>query len=135
MHELGIAHSLVEAVIEAPPDPAKDRVVRLRLGVLAGVVRGALEFCYTVATEGTPIAGSTLEIQEIPVRIYCGTCAKEVDPEQPLLFRCAICGAASADIRKGKELELESVEVDNGESEGQDVHTGTRDPQGNPQQK
>jgi hydrogenase nickel incorporation protein HypA/HybF len=65
VHELSIAHSLVEMVQQQlPPGVTRVTAVDLRLGAMAGVVRGALEFCYGIATEGTPLQGSALRIEE-----------------------------------------------------------------------
>ena len=55
MHELSIAHSLVETAVEAAEKAGARRVTRvsLRLGALSGVVRNALEFGYEIAAQST----------------------------------------------------------------------------------
>lgn len=63
MHELGLVEDLVTLVEER----TAGRVVvavRLRVGVEAGVMADAMAFCWDVVTEGTPLAGSSLEIEE-----------------------------------------------------------------------
>ncbi len=116
MHELSIAHSLVSLVQEHVPESAvRVTAVHLRLGVLAGVVSGALEFCYGMATEGTVLQGSTLRIHELAVVIHCSVCEANRMLETELVLRCPVCGAATADIRQGRELELASIEYDDPE--------------------
>lgn len=113
MHELSIAYSLVEMASRAAEDAGVTRVeaVRLRLGALAGVVKEALLFSYDVATEGTILAGSRLEIEEVPVALYCPACDAISTLETIQLFCCPRCGTPSGDIRQGRELELISLEV------------------------
>jgi hydrogenase nickel incorporation protein HypA/HybF len=114
MHELSVAHGLVQTVSEALEGSAPCRVrrVRLRVGVLSGVVAEAIEFCYDVVTRGTALEGSVLEVRTLPLVIHCGVCQRDVELPNEFRFRCPTCGTASADIRQGKELEVESLEVE-----------------------
>jgi hydrogenase nickel incorporation protein HypA/HybF len=114
MHELSIAYSLVEIASEtaANAGATRVRVVYLRLGALSGVDRGALDFSYEIATEGTLLAGSTLVVEELPVRVYCRECAQELELASIQCFQCPQCGVPTGDIRQGRELAIESIEVD-----------------------
>jgi len=114
MHELSIAYSMVEAVSESALAAGATRVhvVNLRLGALSGVVRGALEFGYEVATADTMLADSKLVVKELPVRVYCEVCQAEVELANIQLFRCPVCDTACGDVRQGRELEIESIEID-----------------------
>jgi hydrogenase nickel incorporation protein HypA/HybF len=112
VHELSIAQSLVSLVQQQLPEGVtRVTAVDMRLGALAGVVRGALEFCYGIATEGTPLQGSTLRIVELPVVIHCPACDADQALEG-LAFRCPVCGTLSGDIRQGRELDLAAIEYD-----------------------
>ena len=114
MHELSIAYSLVEAANTAAQTAGATRVtaVRLRLGALAGVVKDALLFSYDIAAKGTLLEGSTLQIEDVPVMIFCETC-QALRPIAGLQrFRCAVCDTPSAKIQQGKELEIVALEID-----------------------
>ncbi len=91
-----------------------ERILRVRLlvGALSGVVEGALQFGYEIATDGTPLAGSKLEVVSLPVVIYCKHCEALREMEGVQSFRCPVCGTPSGDIRQGRELEIESVEIE-----------------------
>lgn len=119
MHELSIAASIVEAVSEtaAAYPGARVHSVRLRVGALAAVVEDSLQFCWSVTTEGTPLSGAKLVVRAMPVVIHCATCG--VDAELPSVqsFRCPRCGEPAADLRQGRELEIESIEIDEPEGE------------------
>lgn len=114
MHELSIAYSLVETASQSAIEAGATRVrtVHLRLGALSGVVRGALEFGYEIATTDTMLAESKLVVTELPVKVYCASCKAEVELANIQRFRCPDCDTPSGDIRQGRELEIESIEID-----------------------
>lgn len=114
MHELSIAYSLVDAATQSATEAGATRVVevRLRLGVLSGVTLGALEFSYEIATAGTMLEGSKLVVRELPARVYCSVCEKEVELPSVQRFRCPVCDTPSGDLRQGRELEIEAIEID-----------------------
>lgn len=113
MHELGIAHDLVEIACSAAAAAQANhvRVVHIRLGTLSGVVKDALMFSYDIATAGTVLEGSHLEIEEVPVTIYCSTCKKLIVLPGIQDFCCPHCGIPTTDIRQGRELEVVSLEA------------------------
>jgi hydrogenase nickel incorporation protein HypA/HybF len=114
MHELSIAYSVVEIATQSAIEAGATRVksVHVRLGALSGVVRGALEFSYEIACAGTMLEGSTLVVTELPARVYCSVCAMEVELESVQLFCCPRCDTPSGDLRQGRELDVEFIEVD-----------------------
>jgi hydrogenase nickel incorporation protein HypA/HybF len=114
MHELSIVSSIVESVTEslAAYPGAQVKQVRLRVGELAAVVEDSLQFCYGIATEGTPLEGSTLAVQVLPVIGRCAACNSDVEIKSLYSFRCPQCNAPVDDLRQGKELEIESMEIE-----------------------
>lgn len=114
MHELSLAMSLVDiAQEEGQRLGARVSAVHLRLGVLAGVVREALESSYEMASADTPLAGSKLIIEEVPVVMLCPRCG-----EQPLAdaaafwMGCPACGSPPAEVHGGRELEVVALEIE-----------------------
>jgi hydrogenase nickel incorporation protein HypA/HybF len=114
VHELSIAASIVESVTEAASAHPGARVkeVRLRVGALASVVEDSLQFCWGLATEGSPLAGATLVIDLLPVVVHCDACGTDSEIAGVQSFRCPNCGELSADLRQGRELEIESIELE-----------------------
>ena len=112
MHELSIALSLVDAAEEELRQHAGARVqtVYLKLGLLSGVVRDALEFSYEAACNGTPLEGSRLVIEEVPVMIDCPQCAGPREIVSLQQFQCAVCGSLGK-IVQGRELQLSALEI------------------------
>jgi hydrogenase nickel incorporation protein HypA/HybF len=114
MHELSVAQSLIELASDAAARDGSDRVSRLfvRLGVLSGVVKEALEFSFDLAAEDSPCAGATLEIEEVPITVLCAYCEERKTLSDGYQFCCPTCGRPTPKILTGRELELVSVEVD-----------------------
>lgn len=108
MHELSIAQAIVRTVVDST-DGALVESVAVTVGSLSGVVPSALEFCWQIATDATPLAGSRLEIEYVPLSIYCAPCACIVQPD--LGFVCPDCGGLSGDVRSGRELEIRSARL------------------------
>ena len=113
MHELSIAMGIVEAATdEAQKRGVRVTAVHLRLGQLSGVVKDALLFSYDVACEDTALAGSKLIVEDVPVVIFCPQCREERTLRSVQSFSCPECGAPSMDVRRGKELEVFALEVE-----------------------
>jgi hydrogenase nickel incorporation protein HypA/HybF len=114
MHELSIVASIVDTVTEslAPYPGARVKEVRLRVGALASVVEDSLQFCYGIATQETRLAGSALVINLLPVVVRCEPCGQDVQLEGVQSFRCPRCGAPAGDLIQGRELEIDSIEIE-----------------------
>ena len=114
MHELSIVASIVDTVTESAAPYPGSRVleVRLRVGALASVVVDSLEFCWGIATEGTALEGARLAVTTLPVVMLCGACGRDVELEGVQSFRCPRCGEPCSDLRQGRELEIEAIEID-----------------------
>ncbi len=95
--------------------------VRLKVGALASVVVDSLEFCWGIATEGTPLAGSRLVVNTLPVVMHCAACDANVELEGVQSFRCPRCDEPCSDLRQGRELDIESFEIEEAETEKAEV--------------
>jgi hydrogenase nickel incorporation protein HypA/HybF len=112
MHELSIAMCIVEAAMEeARQRNVQVAAVHLRLGALSGVVKDALLFSWEVACQDTPLQGSRLLIEEIPVAVFCAQCNQKRVLESVQSFTCPECGSLTGDLLQGKELEVFALEV------------------------
>jgi hydrogenase nickel incorporation protein HypA/HybF len=114
MHELSIAMSMVEMATEEAERRGGVRVcaLHLKLGRLSGVVKEALLFSYDVACEGTPLEGSRLVIEEVPVLVFCPACEAQTELASVQQFCCALCQAPTSQVVQGKELEVVALEIE-----------------------
>lgn len=112
MHELSIAVNLVEIADQAAANAGLSQVtaVHLRLGQLSGVVANALLFGYDIATQGTRLEGSRLEIEDVPVVVLCLQCQTSRPLPDTQCFRCPVCGDSAIVVTAGKEIQLASIE-------------------------
>ena len=114
MHELSIVSSVVDSVIESMEAYPGARVieVRLRVGALSAVVEDSLQFCYEIAARETRLEGSRLVVNVVPVTVHCAACGKDGALENLQSFRCPHCGEPTGDVRGGREMEIEAVEIE-----------------------
>jgi hydrogenase nickel incorporation protein HypA/HybF len=64
----------------------------------------------------TALAGAKLHITDLPIVIYCSKCESLQELPDVQAFRCPQCQTPSADIRQGRELDIESIEIVDKES-------------------
>ncbi len=112
MHELSIATQIVE-ILETDLADQSGRIlsVRLDVGVLSGVVPDALEFAWDLATEHSRLAGSRLEINEIPIVAHCPKCDEDRTLPSIDRLRCPVCNEWTPVILSGQELQIRAVEM------------------------
>jgi hydrogenase nickel incorporation protein HypA/HybF len=108
MHELSIAESVIDAITSRTGERPVTRV-RLEIGALSGVSADSLCFCFALATEGTPVHGATLDIEQPPGQAHCLTC--DADFALPELILLCPCGSSNIQVLAGEELRILSVEM------------------------
>ena len=125
MHELSIAMSIVEMAEEesARRDHAKIHAIHLRLGLLSGVVKEALLSSYEMACASTPLEGSQLIIEEVPVEVFCPACRARVPVPSIQWMACPQCDTPTPEIVQGKELEVIAMEIETPEPNAQHSDT------------
>ncbi len=112
MHELSIAQGIVDIIGQyVPEDQITDvRLVKVRVGQMAGVVADSLDFCFGAIVNGTSLSGARLGIEETPVRARCAGCSESFAVEDTS-FRCPACGGSEVDILSGTELQVVEIEL------------------------
>jgi hydrogenase nickel incorporation protein HypA/HybF len=112
VHELSIAMSIVDlAQEEAEQRGAQVTGVRIKLGALSGVVKNALLASYEMACFDTPLQGSRLLVEEVPVVVFCPSCQAERPISSVQLFACQECGTPVSDVVQGRELQVTALEI------------------------
>jgi hydrogenase nickel incorporation protein HypA/HybF len=125
MHELSISSAVVDTALRhAAGRPVAS--VQLRVGALRQVVPESLAFYFEIVARDTACEGAALELEVVPAWMECRVCGCEWDPapepelgHEPLTavlptFRCPGCELAAAEVVRGDELEVESIEVTEG---------------------
>ena len=111
MHEVSIMQSTLQLAEEHALQAGGTRIscIRLRVGLVSGVVPEALEFAFEVLKEDSMAAQATLEIERVPGLFSCDACGLETLLDT-IQFQCPGCGGALI-LRGGTELELAQLEV------------------------
>jgi hydrogenase nickel incorporation protein HypA/HybF len=120
MHELSIAATLVESVLEFAEAHGGPRIVtvRITIGELTCIEADQLSFCYESVTQETALEGSKLEIEVMPALVRCAHCDYEGRPKywddalagSPVAtLQCPKCGKA-AEATQGHECAIKSVQ-------------------------
>lgn len=114
MHELSIAEALIEQVErEVRRAGSKGRVskVELSIGQLSGVHHESLKFALDLLATGTLVEKALVEIRRPRAVCVCSQCGGRNEIEQwPL--GCPVCGSDQIAIEGGRELLLESIELE-----------------------
>jgi len=114
MHELSIAARLVDLAAghARAAGAAAVTAVTVRIGRLSCVHGPALAAGFALLREGTPLANAELRVVDVPVRVWCPRCGAEAELPDLARLACPACGTRTGDIRAGRELEIESLELE-----------------------
>ncbi len=85
--------------------------VHLKLGALSGVVAQALLASYEMACDDTPLEGSRLVIEEVPVVIFCPNCQARARGQLDAVVLLCRLRHAAADVVQGREIEVVALEL------------------------
>jgi hydrogenase nickel incorporation protein HypA/HybF len=113
MHEVSIMAEALRMAVESAQTVGARRItgLRLRVGRLSGAVPEALQFAWDVVRQDTMAATAQLEIESVPAATWCATCQTEFECRD-FFSECPCCHHVSGELRRGRELEIASVEMD-----------------------
>jgi hydrogenase nickel incorporation protein HypA/HybF len=113
MHELAIAHSLLEVILNQAEkhDAKKIKTIRLKIGDMAGVLVESLEMGFFISSQDTIAEGATIEVERVPLIVKCNHCGIEQRIKE-YTFRCQKCFSDQVTIISGRELLIDSIDVD-----------------------
>ena len=113
MHELSIVESLLALVLQHAEQAEADKVVSVNLvvGELSGVVDEAVEFYWDFLTRETIAKDSRIIFRHVPASLKCRKCG-ETFLSSEHGYVCPKCREQQVDIIAGRELFVESLEVE-----------------------
>lgn len=113
MHEMALMSGVFDIINTYTAEIPEKKVTKVTLvvGEMSNAVPEALEMAFTVFSQGTMAEGAELEIKEIPLTAKCPKCGWEGRIEKHT-FLCPQCSALDIQILTGRELAVESLEVD-----------------------
>lgn len=113
MHELSIVANLFEILEEQAREKKAKKItlVRLRVGVLSGVVPEFLKTAFDIYKKDTIAAEAMLVIENVPLEIECQECHQKT-VKKDYVFICEHCGSRELKTLQGTELLLEKMELE-----------------------
>lgn len=114
MHELSLVMTLIEQVdaeVRRSGEAGHVARVTLRVGRLSGVNADAMRFAFDAVKPGSVVRDATLEINPEPAQVVCRDCGA-VSPFDEWRPYCPECSSRSISVTGGRDLLLESIEVD-----------------------
>lgn len=113
MHELGIMTGVLQAVEESAKQAGSEKVLKISLsvGVMTEAIEDALRFAFEALSEGTMCESAELEMTMIPPVSICAECGNEYEHDRFHML-CPECGSSFTQLIQGKELQIDSIEVD-----------------------
>ncbi|MDR0308587.1 MAG: hydrogenase maturation nickel metallochaperone HypA [Coriobacteriales bacterium] len=117
MHEMSLMTSVLETADETARKSGAKSITRISLtvGVMSDVLSDALEFAFEVLSPESPYAdGAELVITQVTPRSRCQVCGLEFDHDR-FHRSCPSCQALATELLAGRELFIESIEVENGD--------------------
>jgi hydrogenase nickel incorporation protein HypA/HybF len=131
MHELQATRGMVEVAVEAAAAAGARRILTIDLviGELTSMVDDSVQFYFDILSRGTLAAGAVLRFRRVPAEGQCRACAHEFDVKPPLPRACPRCGSPALEVGGGQEFYVDSIEVDD-EGTGGDEHPEGQRPGG-----
>ena len=110
MHELSMCESIYE-IVDRTAAGRTVTVIHLQVGQLRQVVPDTLTYCWTMVSDQTPLAGSQLVGDTVPVTLRCRDCNSTTTLTDEVLLLCTQCDGADVRVITGEELMLSSLEL------------------------
>jgi hydrogenase nickel incorporation protein HypA/HybF len=114
MHELSIVEALIDQVgQELDRLGQRGRVLRLELSIgrLSGVYCESVRFAFGLLAPGTVVDSAEIVIHEPKAACQCRACGVRTEIDD-LVIQCPPCGSDDISIEGGRELLLQSMEIE-----------------------
>ncbi len=80
----------------------------LQIGGFSGVEPEALRFAFEILKRDTVAAGAELEIERMPIVLFCRDCETDYMGEMDDL-RCPVCEKADNELKHGREMIIKTI--------------------------
>ena len=113
MHELSVTQSVLDVALAHAEKVGASRILRIHLtvGDLSGIVSESVQFYFDFVSKDTPAEGAALIFRHVPAQFRCKECGATYEPEGSD-WTCPLCDALRPEVVGGRELLVESIEVE-----------------------
>ena len=113
MHEFAITQNMLDLVLEQAEKAGAKEIgkINLVIGEMTGVVKECVQFYFDFLSRETLAEGASLSFTTVPTEARCRACDKPFELKE-FDWACPYCGGKELEIVAGKELFVESIEVE-----------------------
>ena len=113
MHELPITEQIIAIAIDHAQRAKALRIARINvvIGDLSSFADESIQFYFDFLSKGTIAEGAKMQIRRVEARVRCRECQTEFAPDG-IDWRCTHCGSLGGDVLSGREMLIDSIEVD-----------------------
>jgi hydrogenase nickel incorporation protein HypA/HybF len=113
MHEFGITENIVNIALDKASEAQASKITQINLviGELSGFIIDCIQFYFDSLSKDTIAQEAVLQFELVPAQLRCRNCSTIFHP-QDTLWSCPRCQGQSVEIVKGRELYIESMEVE-----------------------
>lgn len=113
MHELAITQSVLDIALEHAQNFDATKITRINLviGEMSGVVDECVRFYFDFISKDTIASEAALSFERVPIKARCRNCDTTF-PLSEFDWTCPNCQSSSIEIVAGRELYIDSIEVE-----------------------
>jgi hydrogenase nickel incorporation protein HypA/HybF len=113
MHELAITQDMLDIVLQQAAEAGAKKVetINLVIGELTGFVEECVKFYFDFLAKDTIAEGASLEFTLVAPQARCQKCGGTFKPKE-YDWSCPECGGSDIEITAGRELFVESIQVE-----------------------
>ena len=113
MHELGVTENIINIAVAKANEAQASKITRINIvmGELTGFVSDCVQFYFDSLSKDTIAQDAELHFEVISAQLRCRDCSAIFHPQDNIWY-CPECQKQSVEISKGRELYIESIEVE-----------------------
>ncbi len=113
MHEFSLMTGVLDAVEASARENNAQHIIEIRLviGDMAEVLEDAMDFAFEALTPGTLAEGARLTMTRVTPESRCLACGTEFEHDR-YHFACPQCDSLATELMAGKEMYIESMEIE-----------------------
>jgi hydrogenase nickel incorporation protein HypA/HybF len=114
LHELPITQGILDIAVDAANKAGAKKVTAINLvvGELSSIIDDSVQFYFDILSKNTAADGAALRFERQPAIAACRDCGHTFTAKPPLSPLCPACGRNCLQVTGGRELRVDSIEVD-----------------------
>ncbi len=113
MHELAVTQNVLDIAVQKAKESGACKItgIKLVIGEISSFVDDSVQFYFDILSRDTIASGASLKFERIPLQVRCRKCSQAFFPGLAA-WVCPQCGECDAEVIAGRELYLDSIEVE-----------------------